>query len=55
MDEQALGEATPLVRSNRDSTLQKHVQTLLKNLNKADILDEFSPDFTQVGASAPVV
>ena len=55
LDEQALGDATPLVRSNRDTELQNRVRTLLKSLNKADDLDEFSPDFTQNRTSTPVV
>ena len=55
LDEQALGDATPLVRSNRDTELQNRVRTLLKSLNKADDIDEFSPDFTQNRTSTPVV
>ena len=39
LDEQALGDATPLVRSNRDTALQKRVRNLLKNLDEADTLD----------------
>ena len=34
LDEQSLGDTTPLVRSNRDTVLQNHVRTLLKNLDK---------------------
>ncbi len=45
LNEQSLGHATPLVRSNRDTVLQNRVRTLLKNLDKADVLDEFHPDF----------
>ena len=55
LDEQALGDATPLVRSNRDTELQNRVRTLLKSLNKADDIDEFSLDFTQNRISTPVV
>ena len=55
LDEQALGDATPLVRSNRDTELQNRVRTLLKSLNKADDIDEFSIDFTQNRTSTPVV
>ena len=55
LDEQALGDATPLVRSNRDTELQNRVRTLLKNLDKANVLDEFSPNFTQIRTSTPVV
>jgi hypothetical protein len=55
LDEQALRDATPLVRSNRDTELQNRVRTLLKSLNKADDIDEFSPDFTQIRTSTPVV
>ena len=55
LDEQALGDATPLVRSNRDTELQNRVRTLLKSLNKVDDLDEFSPDFTQNRTITPVV
>ncbi len=55
LDEQALGDATPLVRSNRDTELQIRVRTLLKSLNKADDLDEFSSDFTKNRTSTPVV
>lgn len=39
LDEQALGNATRLVRSNRDTALQKRVRILLKHLDKADVLD----------------
>ena len=46
LDEQSLGDTTPLVRSNRDTVLQNHVRTLLKNLDKAGELDEFGPDLT---------
>jgi hypothetical protein len=55
LDEQALGDATPLVRSNRDTELQNRVRTLLKSFNKADDIDEFSIDFTQNRTSTPVV
>jgi hypothetical protein len=46
LDEHSLCDATPLVRSNRDTALQNRVCTLLKNLDKTDVLDEFRPDFT---------
>ncbi|MCP4143051.1 MAG: hypothetical protein GY755_22635 [Chloroflexi bacterium] len=39
LDEQTLGNATRLVRSNRDTALQKRVRALLKHLNKSDVLD----------------
>ena len=55
LDEQALGDATPLVRSNRDTVLQKRVRVLLKHLDKADGTDEFHLDFDQTAAGTPVV
>ncbi len=41
LDEQALADATPLVRSNRDTVLKNRVRTLLKQLDEADVLNEF--------------
>lgn len=55
LDEQDLSEATPLVRSNRDTELQNRVRTLLKDLEQADVLPEFRPNFTQIGDCTPVV
>ncbi|MEI6261461.1 MAG: hypothetical protein WCR46_16355 [Deltaproteobacteria bacterium] len=44
LDEQAIGDATPLVRSNRYTVLQKRVRILLEHLEKADVLNEDSND-----------
>jgi hypothetical protein len=44
LDEQALGDATPLVRTNRDTALQKRVRALLEHLENADICDELRPE-----------
>lgn len=44
LDQQACDQATPLVRSNRDTTLQNRVRTLLKHLQEADDFhDEIAP------------
>ena len=40
LDEQSLSDATPLVRDNRDTALQKRVRTLLENLEESDVLNE---------------
>ena len=48
LDKKSLGEATPLVRSNRDAALQKRVRTLLKNIDRVDLIDVFNPDFAQI-------
>jgi hypothetical protein len=55
LDEQAIGDATPLVRSNRDTLLQKRVRILLEHLDKADVLNEFHPDYDQISPCTPVV
>jgi len=55
LDELAIGNATPLVRSNRDTVLQKRVRILLEHLDKADILNEFHPDYDQISPRTPVV
>jgi len=55
LDELALGGATPLVRSNRDTALQKRAQIILKHLDKPDGLNEFNPDYDQIGFCTPVV
>ena len=49
LDEQALDEATPLVRSNRDTELQNRVRTLLKHLDEPSIPDKITPDSAQLG------
>ncbi|MBT7072885.1 MAG: hypothetical protein HN975_18580 [Anaerolineae bacterium] len=48
LDQQAFDQATPLVRSNRDTTLQNRVRTLLKHLQEADVPDEIAPYFAQI-------
>ena len=49
LDQQAFDQATPLVRSNRDSALQNRVRTLLKHLKEADdVPDEIAPNFAQI-------
>jgi hypothetical protein len=55
IDEQAIGNATPLVRSNRDTILQKRVRILLEHLDKADVINEFYPDYDQISPCTPVV
>jgi len=55
LDEHALGDATPLIRSNRDTVLQKRVRILLESLGKSDALDEVPPDYDQISLSTPVV
>jgi hypothetical protein len=55
LDEHALGDATPLVRSNRDTVLQKRVRILLKNLGKSDAPNEVHPDYDQISPCTPVV
>ena len=39
LDQQKFDQATPLVRSNRDTALQKRVRNLMKHLDEADTLD----------------
>jgi hypothetical protein len=48
LDQQALDQATPLVRSNRDTALQNRVRALLKHLQKADVPDEITPNLAQI-------
>ena len=55
LDEQAIGNATLLVRSNRDTVLQKRVRILLEHLDKADVPNEFHPDYDQISPCTPVV
>lgn len=55
IDEQSIGNATLLVRSNRDTVLQKRVRILLEHLDKADVLNEFHPDYDQISPCTPVV
>lgn len=55
LDRQALGDATPLVRSNRDSALQNRVRALLKQSDEVDVPDEIIPNLAQVGPCTPVV
>ena len=55
LDEHALGDATPLIRSNRDTVLQKRVRILLKNLGESDALNEVHPDYDQISPCTPVV
>ncbi len=55
LDEYALSDTTPLVRSNRDTVLQKRVRILLKNLCESDALNEERPDHDQISPFTPVV
>ena len=55
LDEQAFDEATPLVRSNRDTALQNRVRALLKQLDEPPIFGEIAPDSAQFSQGAPVV
>jgi hypothetical protein len=48
LDQQAFDQATPLVRSNRDTALQNRVRTLLKHLHQADLPDEIAPHLAQI-------
>ncbi len=48
LDEQALDKATPLVRSNRDTELQRRVRVLLKTLDEPDAPDESAPDSARI-------
>jgi hypothetical protein len=47
LDEQTLDEATPLVRSNRDTALQKRVRALLKHFDEHLITEEFEANSAQ--------
>lgn len=47
IDEQTLDEASPLVRSNRDTALKKRAQALLKQLDEPSIPDKIAPDSAQ--------
>ncbi len=55
LDEQALDQATPLARSNRDTALQNRVRALLDHLDKPSACDEIAPDSAQISLRAPVV
>ena len=55
LDQQTLDQATPLVRSNRDTALQNRVRTLLKHLQEADVSDEIAPHLAQINPCTPVV
>lgn len=55
LDEHALGDATSLVRSNRDTVLQKRVRILLQNLGESDALNEVHPNYDQISQCTPVV
>ena len=48
LDQQTFDQATPLVRSNRDTALQNRVRTLLKHLQEADVPDEIAPHLAQI-------
>jgi hypothetical protein len=48
LDQKAFSQATPLVRSNRDTALQNRVRTLLKHLQEADVPDEITPHLAQI-------
>ncbi len=49
LDEQALSQSTPLVRSNRDTELQRRVRSLLEHLELPSLADEIEPDSAQIG------
>ena len=48
LDEQTLDEASPLVRSNRDTALQNRVRTLLKHIDKFEIPEDSNPNSAQI-------
>ena len=49
LDQQTFDQATPLVRSNRDTALQNRVRILLKHLQEADdVHDEIAPHHAQI-------
>jgi hypothetical protein len=47
LDQQALDQACPLVRNNRDTALQNRVRTLLKQIDEAAVPEEFAPHLAQ--------
>jgi hypothetical protein len=55
LDEQTLNEANPLVRSNRDTALQKRVKALLEHFEKDSDSDEFPLDSAQIAPRPTVV
>ena len=55
LDQKAFDQATPLVRSNRDTALQNRVRTLLRHLHEADVPDEIAPHLAQINSQTPVV
>lgn len=55
LDQQTLEQATPLVRSNRDTALQNRVRALLKHLQEPDVQDEIAPNLEQINLETPVV
>ena len=55
LDRQMLEQATPLVRSNRDTALQNRVHTLINLLQEADVEDEIAPYLEQINVKTPVV
>ena len=55
LDRQMLEQATPLVRSNRDTALQNRVHTLINLLQEADVEDEIAPYLDQINIKTPVV
>jgi hypothetical protein len=48
LDEQTLDEATPLIRSNRDTALQNRVRALLKHLDETRDPDNTKTDSAQI-------
>lgn len=55
LDKQALDEASPLVRSNRDTALHARVRTLLSQINNSPEPDATKPHLPTHRPSAPVV
>ena len=48
LDKQALDKATPLVRSNRDTALQKRIRVLIENFADLHNDDKIKPDFDKL-------
>ena len=48
LDKQALDKATPLVRSNRDTALQKRIRVLIENFADLHNNDKIKPDFDKL-------
>jgi hypothetical protein len=48
LDQQAIDEASPLVRSNRDTALQNRVRALLKHIDGSEMPEDSKPNSAQI-------